>query len=182
MANVLKREKQEAVIRCLMDGMSLRATERVCDVHRDTAMRLMVRVGEACERTLDREMRGLQLEHCQLDEIWTFCGRKQRRLRETDDESRMGDFWVFIALDERTKLIPSYKVGKRTMETTLSFVTDLAARVEGRLRLSSDSMPAYVDAIDQGFGRDANYSRLVKVYEGEPVGPGRYSPPRVVRV
>lgn len=36
MAYVLRREKQEAVIRCLVNGASVRATERMTGVHRDT--------------------------------------------------------------------------------------------------------------------------------------------------
>jgi len=46
--NILKREKQELAIKCLIDGNSIRSTERITGVHRDTIMRLMVRTGENC--------------------------------------------------------------------------------------------------------------------------------------
>jgi len=51
--NKLKPEKQETVIRCLVDGSSVRATERIAGVHRDTILRLMVRVGNGCEKLMD---------------------------------------------------------------------------------------------------------------------------------
>ena len=42
MANVLKKEKQVAVIAALAEGNSIRSIERMTDVHRDTVMRLGV--------------------------------------------------------------------------------------------------------------------------------------------
>lgn len=73
MANVLSCSKQELVIRCLVDGSSVRATERISNVHRDTILRLMVRIGEGCQRLMDREMRGLACQRIQVDEIWELC-------------------------------------------------------------------------------------------------------------
>jgi len=45
MPNVLKREKQIAVIAALAEGMAVRQIERMTEIHRDTIMRLGVRVG-----------------------------------------------------------------------------------------------------------------------------------------
>ena len=57
---------------------------------------------------------------------------------------------------------------------------DLSERLANRVQLSSDALAAYVDAIEQAFGADVDYGQAVKFYEAEPVGPGRYSPPRVI--
>ena len=81
MANVLKREKQEAVIRCLVEGSSIRATERMTGVHRDTITRLLVRVGAGCASAMDDRMRDLSCEQIQVDEIWCYVGKKQRHLK-----------------------------------------------------------------------------------------------------
>ena len=75
MANVLSRAKQGLVMRCLVDGASVRATERITSVHRDTILRLMVRIGEGCQRLMDREMRGLTCQRIQVDEIGALSGR-----------------------------------------------------------------------------------------------------------
>ncbi len=48
MANVLGKDKQIAVIGALAEGSSIRSIERVTGVHRDTVMRLGVRVGQGC--------------------------------------------------------------------------------------------------------------------------------------
>ena len=44
--NVLPFDKQVAAISALTEGVSIRATERMTGIHRDTIMRLGVRVGE----------------------------------------------------------------------------------------------------------------------------------------
>lgn len=46
MANVLNTDKQIAIISALAEGSSIRSIERITGVHRDTIMRLGVKVGE----------------------------------------------------------------------------------------------------------------------------------------
>ena len=62
MANNLSKHKQVAVIAALAEGSSIRSTERMTGIHRDTIMRLGVRVGEGCAKVMDEKMRGLVLQ------------------------------------------------------------------------------------------------------------------------
>jgi len=78
--NQLKKEKQLAVISALVEGCSIRSTERMTGVHRDTIMRLLNRVGEGCQRLLDKNMRGFHSKHIEVDEIWTFVRKKEGHL------------------------------------------------------------------------------------------------------
>ena len=78
-------------------------------------------------------------------------------------------------------MVVSYRIGKRNAETTNAFVNDLASRLKGRVELSSDMMPAYVEAVRQSFGRAVDYGRIVKPYQTVPEL-GRYSPPEVVAI
>lgn len=183
--NILKIEKKLAVISALVEGNSIRSTERMTNVHRDTIMRLLVSVGEKCSEILDQHLKGFHSKLIEVDEIWTFCGKKERRL--TDEERsnpELGDQYVFVAIDAETKLIPSYLVGKRDGETALRFMMDLQSRLQGngRIQLTSDGLRAYIDAVEQTFGPDIDYAQLVKLYAAENPGPGRYSPPRVSEV
>ena len=180
MANVLKCEKQEQVVRCLVEGSSVRSAERITGVHRDTILRLLGRVGAGCERFMDRELRNLTCRRIQVDEVWGYVAKKQRHIREGEDRRQVGDFWTFVAIDADTKLVPSYRVGKRDWPTTKGFIADLASRLSNRVQLSSDSLKSYVEAVDRAFGIDVDYAQIVKFYEAEPIGPGRYSPPKVV--
>jgi hypothetical protein len=122
--NKLGTDKQTAIVSALVEGVSIRSIERMTGVHRDTIMRLMVRVGQGCERIMDRRMRDLPCKHLELDEIWCYVGKKQRHVKECDDPNQVGDFYTWVAIDSATKLIPAYKVGKRDAETGQAFVDD----------------------------------------------------------
>jgi IS1 family transposase len=140
----------------------------------------MVSTGEKCASLLDEQMRDLTCQRIQVDEIWCYVQKKQRHLTREDDPRRVGDQWTFVALDHDTKLIPAYRVGKRDLPNTIAFMNDLSGRLRNRVQISSDALNAYVEATERAFGMDADYGQVVKYYEAEPVGPGRYSPPHVV--
>ena len=191
--NVTPKEKQIQILMALVEGNSIRSTERMTGVHRDTIMRLMVRVGEGCQAVLDNRLRGLKCKRLQLDEIWTFVGKKQGRLsmaerRNTD----LGDQYIFVAIDADTKLVPAFTVGRRDGTTTLKFMVDLQARLKidpqaklnsnGHPQITTDGFTPYIDAIDQLFGIDVHYAQLIKVYAAEHAGRGRYAPPKVSEV
>ena len=87
---------------------------------------------------------------------------------------RLGDQWTFVAIDAETKLVPAYRVGKRTRDHAVAFMTDLSERLSNRVQISSDSLRSYVEAVEQAFGADVDYGQIVKFYDAEPIGPGRY--------
>jgi IS1 family transposase len=178
--NKLKFHKQETVIAALVEGNSVRSIERMTGVHRDTILRLMVRVGKGCERLLDGLMRDIDCRRVQVDEIWAYVGKKQRNVTPDDDNERTGDVWTWVALDADTKLIPTYRVDQRSSRAAKLFINDLASRVQGRVQLSSDALKHYVSATEEAFGSAVDYGQIVKSYEFLKGGPGRYSPPKVV--
>jgi IS1 family transposase len=182
MANILPTEKKIRIVSALAEGSSIRSIERMTGVHRDTIMRLGVRTGQGCDVVLDQTMRNLVCKSLQLDEIWGFIGKKKKNFVLGDPEE-FGDVWTFVAIDADTKLIPCYAVGKRDSETANAFLADLASRIIGRVQISTDGLAAYVDAVERGFGMNADYGQIVKSYcteEGYPEG--KYSPPEVVDV
>lgn len=179
--NRLNLTRRTQIIHSLVEGNSIRSTERMTDTHRDTVMRLLVEVGEGCKALLDTEMHDLTCRRIEVDEIWAFVGKKQRQLLPTDDRSKVGDQWTYVAIDPETKLIPVHRVGKRDLLTATAFMCDLADRLTNRVQLSSDALAAYVDATEQAFGGEVDYGQAVKIYEAEAAGVGRYSPPHVVR-
>jgi IS1 family transposase len=177
--NRLSLARRTQIINCLVEGNSIRSTERMTDTHRDTIMRLMVEVGTGCADLANDQMRNLDCRRIQCDEIWTFCRMKQAQIPRFTDRTKIGDQWTFVAIDPDTKLVPAYRVGKRTRETAVAFMTDLSERLTNRVQISSDALRSYVDAVERAFGADVDYGQIVKFYDAEPIGPGRYGPPRV---
>jgi IS1 family transposase len=182
MANVLPFVKKLTAISALAEGASIRSVERMTGVHRDTIMRLGVRVGAGCRTMLDRTMVNLDCKALQIDEIWGFIGKKQKNRRRRD-RKQFGDVWTFIALDADTKLVPAFAVGKRDTYTANTFLEDLARRLKHKVQVSTDSLAAYPDAIERGFGSTVDYGQIVKTYSSSNLYPeGKYSPPEVVAV
>lgn len=178
MANVLKTEKQIAVISALAEGSSIRSIERMTGINRNTIMNLGVRIGQGCQRLLDAKMRDLTCENLQLDEIWGFIGKKQKHVTDFDDPTK-GDVWTYCAIDADTKLIPSFKVGKRHATVTQAFVNDLASRIKNRPQVTTDGFEQYLVAIENQFGIDVDYAQIIKTYQatgGKHHNERRYSP------
>ncbi|HKV93693.1 MAG TPA: IS1 family transposase [Candidatus Angelobacter sp.] len=128
-------------------------------------------------------MRNLKCNFIQCDEIWTFCFKKQKRVRK-DDPDEFGDQWVFVAIDAETKLIPSFTIGKRTASTTRDFVDDLAGRIPNRVQITTDGFRFYVNAIERSFGADVDFAQLVKLYGdyGQHDSDAKYSPSPIIEV
>src|SRR6266550_5305017 len=141
----LKTDQKIAVTAALAEGNSIRSIERMTGIHRDTIMRLGVRVGQGCAKLLDEKMLNLDCKRLEIDEIWGFIGKKMRHVKEGDDPT-FGDVWTYCAIDAETKLVPSYHVASnRSIESTTAFITDLASRLNNRVQISTDGMNAYAE-------------------------------------
>jgi len=102
-------------------------------------------------------------ETLQVDEIWSYVGKKQARVTKEDSDN-VGDQYVFVALDPDTKLVPSFSFGKRSLSMATSFMYDLKSRIRTRFQLSTDSLAAYRDAVDYVFGDDIDYAMVHNNY------------------
>ena len=115
--NVLSRDQQIQIIACITEGQSIRATERLTGIHRDTiAGRL------------------------ELDEIWGYVGKKQKRVQR-HEIAHKGDQYTFVGMSASAKAIISYRTGKRDSENTDLFIQDLRERVIGAPEISTDRLP-----------------------------------------
>jgi IS1 family transposase len=181
MANVLGKNKQATIIGALAEGSGIRQIERMTGVHRDTIMRPGVRIGQGCAVLLDRKMRDLSCQHLHLDEVWGFIGKEERHVRP-DDDPQYGDVWTFCAIDADTKLVPSFKVGKRDVATANALTVDLASRLSNRVKISSDALRAYVEAVELAFGADVDYAQIIKTYvsDDSQIPERKYSPAEIV--
>ncbi len=149
--------RRTQIINCLVEGNSIRSTERMTGTHRDTICRLLVEVGTGCAKVMDKQMRDLPCRRIEVDEIWAYVGKKQRHMQPGDDPSRVGDQYTFVALDPVSKLVPAYRIGKRDLVTATAFMADLSERLANRVQLSSDALAAYVEATELAFGADIDY-------------------------
>jgi IS1 family transposase len=174
MANVLNTDKQIAVIAALAEGSSIRSIERMTGVHRDTIMRLGVKVGQGCTALMDAKMRDLSCTRLETDEIWGFVGKKERNVK-ADDPAEVGSIWTWCAIDADTKLVPTFKIGQRSKAMATEFMQDVASRMRNRVQLSTDGFHGYAAAVAKSFGTDVDYAQIVKIYGTYEFGERRYS-------
>ncbi|MGB3866521.1 MAG: transposase [Xanthobacteraceae bacterium] len=183
--NVLSRDQQIQIIACLTEGQSIRATERITGIHRDTIMRLGARVGRGCAELHDRMMVGIRAGRLELDEIWGYVGKKQKRVQR-HEIGHKGDQYTFIGMSASAKAIISYRTGKRDTENTDLFIQDLRERVIGAPEISTDGFLPYQNAIRDAFNGRAHHGVIVKTYSVTNLAvkdaARRYSPAQVVAV
>ncbi len=178
--NKLPLAKRVQILSMLCEGSSMRSISRVADVSINTVTKLLVDAGEACLALHDEQVRGVKSARIQADEIWSFCYAKAKNVAAAEAAPEgAGDVWTWTALDADTKLMVSYFVGDRSGASAMILADDLRSRiVSDRIQITTDAHNAYLRAIEEAFGADADYATLEKVYRTDPAAArGRYSPP-----
>ncbi len=177
--NTLSVERQAAVLKCLVEGNSIRATVRITGVAKNTIKALLRNVGAHCKNYHDRYVRGVASKQVQCDEIWSFVGKKEKRVPDAEKGMGEGDIWTWTALDSDSKLVLGYRVGGRDLDNARTFIEDLHDRLANRVQLTTDGLRFYLIAVEEAFKwNGVDYAMLVKIYgqaqeEGRAV---RYSP------
>jgi len=174
--NVLSKEKQVMAVSALAEGSSIRSIERMTGIHRDTIMRLGVRIGTGCAKIMDEKMVNLECKSVEVDELWGFVKKKRKNTTPEERQAGLGDIWTYMSICSETKLIPNFLVGKRDRYHACVFMEDLAKRLKNRVQLSSDAMIAYPEAVERAFGAEIDYGQVVKEYASKEEEIGKYNP------
>lgn len=178
--NKLSLQKRAQIIGLLVEGNSMRSVTRLIGCSINTVTKLLIDAGTACAIYQNEVMRDLPCKRIQCDEIWAFCGMKEKNVpKEHEGELGYGDVYTWTAICADTKLVPNFLIGRRDAEYAYTFMHDLAGRLRNRVQLTTDGHHAYLNAVASNFGSEIDYAMLVKVY-GATVGKEdqrRYSPP-----
>ena len=160
--NKLPLEKRVQLLTLLVEGVSMRSAARIADVSFNSVARLLIEAGEACSDFHIKTVTNVNSKRVQADEIWSFCGAKQRNV--TEKNQAYGDAWTFTGIDADSKLMLTWFVGNRSNESAEIFMEDLASRVAGRIQLTTDGLPAYNNAVGVAFKDGVDYAQLHKKY------------------
>ena len=175
----IPQDKAILALQLLLEGASVRSAERITGLHRDSILKLLVLAGEKCERVMANQVRNVKVQDVEVDEVWNFIGKKQKRLRPEDDQN-LGDAYVFVAIERNSKLVLNVAIGKRDQRTTNAFIEGVRdAIAPGRFQITSDGFAPYKTAIPDTFGSRVDFAMLIKVYRASPEGERKYSPAEV---
>ncbi len=177
---ILAEEKALLCLNLLVEGNSIRSTERITGVHRDTVLSLLETVGEKCLRIQEDLVRNVKVKFVQADEIWSFIGMKDKakNVRQIQSE-KVGSAYTFTALDSETKLIVGWHLGRRTEQDALIFLEKVYNAIEGgtkAFQMSTDGWPGYNHTVNEVLGTKAHYGQIVKMYGTPNPDEVRYSP------
>src|ERR1039458_1021563 len=143
----IPQDKAVLALRLLLEGNSIRSTERITELDRNTIMSLLVKAADRCETLMISKVQNLSVRDVEVDEIWGYVGKKEGH-KSDDDGPEVGDAYCFIGMERNTKLVLAYHLGKRTAKSTDTFVGKLAyATSRERFQLTSDCFKPYVSAV-----------------------------------
>jgi IS1 family transposase len=173
--NRLSNADRTRIVRCLVEGNSIRATCRMTGNSKGAVLKLLADLGAVCADYHDEHVRNVSAKRIQCDEIWSFVGAKMKNVREEKAE-QWGDVWTWVGIDADSKLIVSWLLGQRGAAWAKVFMEDIASRVASRIQITTDGHRAYAEAIEGVFGMDVDYAMLIKLYGNDGNFDTRYSP------
>lgn len=142
--NRLDSQARAQILRCLVEGNSIRSTCRITGATKGAVTKLMIDAGRASSEFQDAALRNLPCKRVQVDEIWSFTYAKQRNVVTAKAAPEgAGDTWTWTAICADTKLAISWLVGGRDAGYARAFIDDVYARLAGRVQLTSDGHGAY---------------------------------------
>ena len=168
------------VLSLLLEGMSIRAVERITGMNRDTICDLILVVGENCQRLLASKVQNVKATNVQADELWSFVGMKERQRHKGNLTGDEGHSWTFIAIDRDTKLVLAHQIGQRDNETCAKFLNKLNAATVGRFQLSTDGLGAYTLNVPFTFRGWVDFGQIIKNFQSAK-NVGRYSPGKIIK-
>jgi len=176
-------EKATLCLKLLLEGTSIRSTERITGIHRDTIMGLLITAGEKAKDLMESRIVNMPVEDVEIDEIWGFVGMKEKtRANYYSLSDNVGDSWCYVGFEANTKLILSWHLGKRTPQDTHCFMEKLQATVnDNRFQMTTDGYKPYPNAVRAVFGQTVNYAQLIKQY-GTSDDERRYSPAPIISI
>ncbi len=168
-------------VRLLVEGNSIRSTERITNLHRDTIMKLLVVAGEKCEKVMGRLIVNVSVNDVECDEIWGYVSKKEAHKLPTEAHNdAMGDAYCFVAMERNTKLVLNFALGRRSQATTDVFIEGLRiATAPQRFQISTDGFQPYKSAIATTLGDRCDFAQIIKVYASNPEGDRKYSPAEI---
>ena len=179
--NKLSTERRAKILNLLVEGVSMRAINRLEGVGINTVTRLIDLAGDACAAYHDEHVRGIcGNRHIECDEAWAFVYAKERNVsRAKAAPKQADDAWTFSAIDAESKLVVSYLVGNRDGQSAISLIDDLRSRLDDRPQVSTEGLAASKEAVKGAFGGDVDFAKVIKEYGKLPGNEDerRYSQP-----
>ncbi len=172
--NHLNDDTFETIAKSLAEGVGVSTTARIQNVNKKTVLLVLSKAARQSEKVHNSLLKDLTVSECQLDEMWSFIGKKEKNLDAIEKiQGSLGDAWIWIAFDAVNKVFLAFKIGKRTLPFAIDIVQEVK-RVTSRIPslFTSDQLAHYANALLQVYGKKIFPLRKSKV--------GRLPKPRLI--
>ncbi len=170
----LSDQSFERIATSLAEGVGVSSISRIQKVNKKTVLRVLAAAGAHTKNVKHSLVKNMDVSECQLDEMWSFIGKKEKNLDPVEKLSEsLGDAWIWIAFDAVNKIILAYVIGKRKISQAVELIKNVK-KVTRRIPdlFSSDQLNQYTNALLQVYGKVVQPPR-------KP-GPGRSPNPRFI--
>ena len=164
----------ETIATSLAEGVGVASTARIQNVNKKTVLRVLAKAGDHAIKVNRSLLTNVHVTECQLDEMWSFVGKKEKNLDSIEKLQRiLGDSWIWIAFDATHKIVLAYIIGKRTLPHAVALIEQVKQITSCMPELfSSDQLDHYANALLQVYGK--------RVQPPRKPGPGRPPHSRLV--
>jgi IS1 family transposase len=172
-------EKAYQVVQLLVEGVGIRAIERLTCLNRRTVLNILRVAGQKSARLLNTRIRNLQTEEIQADELVSFVYCKQQNAKKGDEDR--GEFFTYLAVARGSKLIITWRTGKRTADNTEAFLDDLKSRLAVQPQLTTDGFQQYTTfggGVNRAFNGQVHYATETKHF----ARPAEFLPREVIGI
>jgi IS1 family transposase len=114
---------------------------------------------------LESRVKNIEAKFVSVDEMYGFVHCLQATT--TADDQLHGDQYAFLGVEQTTKLILHWHVGKRDKENALEFLRGLKGKTTGRFQLTSDGFAAYTGTLGgvwKVFRESVDYGFETKIF------------------
>jgi len=151
----LSDEAFETIARSLAEGVGVVATARIQGVDKKTVLLVLAKAAEHVEKISRTLLVNLVVSECQLDEMWSFVGKKEKNLEPVEKlQGELGDAWIWIAFDAVNKVVLASVIGKRTLPHAVRLLGEVKRVTACTPTLfSSDQLDQYPNGLLQVYGK-----------------------------
>lgn len=143
------------IVKALNEGVGVRGISRIFGIDKNTVLNYLEAVAGQCRKVSDYFLRGLHVEECQIDELWSFVLKKKKNLEGTEKWIKtIGDIWILTIFDARNKVLVEYQMGRKTLGNTKLLLKNFKARTDRHIPFfTSDDFKYFPIAILSGYGK-----------------------------
>lgn len=173
-------DKAAEIIRCMMEGVGVRAISRLTGVSKGAILKLLVRIGGRCKRFMESRVVNVPVKDVQADELWSFVYCKERTRKSLSlPLATFGDQYCFVGMERTSKLILAWHMGNREMVEGEKFIEKLGnACWRAPFQITTDGWMSYKTLIPREM-EFAHFGMLIKIYAaGQDTT--RYSPAQIM--